>query len=91
MGRSVMLTLVAFSSATTSPQVEEAAPVPGGTPQAKRMMKRTRQMAPMARLPFTPTKRAKSVATGSGTNDTPSYEEARENVRQAASYILRTT
>ncbi|EQB56188.1 hypothetical protein CGLO_03826 [Colletotrichum gloeosporioides Cg-14] len=71
--------LVACSNATTLPQVEEAAPVPGGTPQAKRMMKRTRQMAPMARLPFTPTKRAKSVATSSGTNDTPSYEEAREN------------
>ncbi|KAJ5002394.1 hypothetical protein K4K48_013377 [Colletotrichum sp. SAR 10_66] len=58
--------LVACSSATTSPQVEEAAPVPEGTPQAKRMMKRTRQMAPMARLPFTPTKRAKPVATSSG-------------------------
>ncbi|KAI8246527.1 hypothetical protein K4K57_006026 [Colletotrichum sp. SAR 10_99] len=63
--------LVACSSATTSPQVEEAAPVPEGTPQAKRMMKRTWQMAPMARLPFTPTKRAKPVATSSGTNDTP--------------------
>ncbi|KAI8289155.1 hypothetical protein K4K60_009631 [Colletotrichum sp. SAR11_57] len=56
---------VACSSATTSPQVEEAAPVPEGTSQAKRMMKRTRQMAPMARLPFTPTKRAKPVATSS--------------------------
>ncbi|KAK1838345.1 hypothetical protein CCHR01_19035 [Colletotrichum chrysophilum] len=71
--------LVACSSATTSPQVEEAAPVPEGTSQAKRMMKRTRQMAPMARLPFTPTKRAKPVATSSGTNDTPSYKEARES------------
>ncbi|KAF4833879.1 hypothetical protein CGCTS75_v003489 [Colletotrichum tropicale] len=71
--------LVACSSATTSSQVEEAAPVPEGTPQAKCMMKRTRQMAPMARLPFTPTKRAKSVATSSGTNDTPSYKEARES------------
>ncbi|KAJ0268813.1 hypothetical protein COL940_013025 [Colletotrichum noveboracense] len=83
--------LVACSSATTSPQVEEAAPVPEGIPQAKRMMKRTRQMAPMVRLPFTPTKRAKPVATSSGTNDTPSYKEARESVRQAVSYILRTT
>ncbi|KAI8214305.1 hypothetical protein K4K52_001763 [Colletotrichum sp. SAR 10_76] len=65
--------LVACSSATTSPQVEEAAPVPEGTPQAKRMMKRTWQMAPMARLPFTSTKRAKPVATSSAAPD--SYSE----------------
>ncbi|KAH0434866.1 hypothetical protein CcaCcLH18_05074 [Colletotrichum camelliae] len=71
--------LVACSSATISPQVDGAAPVPDATPQAKRTMKRTRKSAPMRRIPFTPTKRAKSAATSLSTNDKPSYEEAREN------------